>query len=123
MHAVAQRPAEALKSNFHDISIGKLNAFAETQAVCPKKRDMNISGRALSLELKMMMLEFLHAVALFLFAATNLFIPEGSPASLDCDYAFYGFEFRIKHQLRSNGAVAQLRSRQVQVILLLEAMI
>ena len=108
MHAIAQRSAKALKGDLDNIAIGKPEAFAKTQAICSKKMDMNVSRLAMLLELKMVVLEVLQTVAHVGFTAVNILLPQQPPAALNLDLTRHRFEFRIKHQLRPNGAIAQL---------------
>jgi hypothetical protein len=80
---IPQRPAEVLESNVHDISILKLHAGTEAQCARAEVMDMHVAGPAMRLELEVVMLEVLQAVAHCGIAGANFLRPEFTSITLD----------------------------------------
>jgi hypothetical protein len=57
-----QDGAEAIELDLHDVSVGKPNAFAETQAVGPQEMNVDVAWPPVRFVLKVMMLDILQAM-------------------------------------------------------------
>src|SRR5882757_8468775 len=88
-----------------------------------EKMNVYVSRATVQLELEMVVLQVAQAVGHFLFAARNGLRPEGPATAFYSDRTWHGSKIRINHKFRPDGTGAQLRSGEVQVVLLLEAMV
>src|ERR1035437_8638547 len=84
---------------------------------------MNLSRPAVPFKLEMMVLNVLQAVTHFGFSGAKGLAPEHAPIPFDRRGHRYRLEFRIDHKFRSEGTSAELRAREVQIVLLFKLMI
>jgi hypothetical protein len=61
--AVPQRPSKGRKRNLHNVAFSERKAIAKAEGVSPKDMNMNISRPAVSLILKVVMLQVGYGVA------------------------------------------------------------
>src|SRR6202034_684730 len=113
----------AFGGDLHDISILKANVVAKTETVSSKEVDMNLSRLAVPFKLEMMVLNILQAVTHFGFPGAKCFAPEHAPIPFDGRGHRYRFEFRIDYKFRTKGTGAELRAREVQIVLFFKLMI
>ncbi len=85
--------------------------------------NVHVSRAPMQLELEVVVLQVAQAVGHFFFAARDRLRPELLAAAGNGHRTGHGSKIRIDHQLGSNRTGAQLRSRQVEVVLLFEAMV
>src|SRR5579863_9683713 len=80
-------------------------------------------GPAVRIEFEVVMLDIPQAVAHFRLARANLLPPQHARIALDHHLARHRLKIRVEHELGPDRTGANLRTRQVQIILLLELMI
>src|SRR5208337_2481098 len=112
-HRVSQRAAVTLDGDLHDISVLQANMVAKTEAVRSKEMNVDVSRPAVSFKLKMMMLNVAQAVAHLGFPGAESLGPVNISISLDRRRNGNGFEFRINHELGSQRAGTEFRTREV----------
>src|SRR5579863_565147 len=122
-HRVAQRPSEAFESHLHYVPVAKLNAVSKAQAIGAEKMHVQVPGPAVRIEFEVVMLDIPQAVAHFRLARANLLPPQHARIALDHHLARHRLKIRVEHELGPDRTGANLRTRQVQIILLLELMI
>ena len=75
-YRIPQRPAETMKCNLHDVSIGEPNAFSEAKTVSAKKMNVNVPPLAVRFVFEMMVFDILQAVAHLRLTGADLFSPQ-----------------------------------------------
>src|SRR6266481_4610466 len=88
-----------------------------------EKMNVYVSRATVQLELEMVMLQVAEAVGHFLFAARDGLRPEVTATAFNGHRTRHSSKIRINHKFGPDGTGAQLRSCEVEVVLLLEAMV
>ena len=89
MNRIAQSAPEALKLDFHYVPILELDTGSKTQAIGAKKVNVQITRPTMSLELEMMVLKILQAVAHFRLAGSESSGPERAALPFNLDLRGY----------------------------------
>src|SRR5450432_3278275 len=108
---VSQRSPKPRPLYLHYVTSFQPHAVSKAEGVGAEKMHVHIARPAVSFEFKVVVLQVRQAVA------------HHSLAGLNRHLARHVLEIRVHHQLRTDGAGAQLRCRQVQVVPLLELVV
>src|SRR5687768_10449803 len=117
-HGVAQRAAEAFERDLHRVAIGQLDAVAEAQRTSSVVVHVDVSRPPVGLELEVMLLDVPQAVAHLVLSGENVLRPKLGACMLDRHLACYRAEIAVENQLRPESTSADLRTREIQVVLL-----
>src|ERR1700734_3425559 len=123
MYRIAQGTAESAELDLHDVSLFQLYSLPKAQRMRAQKMDVHVSRAPMQFEFEVMMLQVAQAVGHFLLAAGNRLRPEWIAAAGDAYRARHGSKIGSDDQLGSDRTSAQLRTSQIEIILLLEAMV
>ena len=96
---------------------------AKAEAVRSEEMDMNLAWPAVPFKLEMMVLDVVQAVTHFGFSGAETLAPKHVAVPFDRRGHRDRLEFCIHHEFWPKGTSAQLRAREVQIILLFELMI
>ena len=96
---------------------------AETEAVGSKEMDMNLARPAVALKFEMMVLNILQAVTHFGLSGAEALGPEHVLTPFDGRGHRDRLEFRIHYEFWSKGTRTELRTGEVQIVLLFKLMI
>ena len=113
---VAQGASEAFEADLHDVAVLEFDAFAEAEGVGAEEVDVHVSGASMAFELEVVMLHVLDAVRHDALSRANVFRPEYGARALDGDFAWDRIKSFADHQFGTDGALAQLGRREVEVI-------
>src|SRR5438105_7907377 len=116
MQGIAEGAAEVGEGDAHHVAFCEAYAVTEAEVVGAEEVNVDVAGPAMLLVFEVMMFEVGQRVAHVAFAAGELCLPNNLAAALDRNSAGHSGKIGAHDQLRSDGALAQLRRREVQVI-------
>ncbi len=117
---VSQRPAKVFEGNRHQVAILQPQAVLEAEHVGAEKMDVHVAWPAVFGMLEVMVLEISQRMAHPSLAAGLWRLPDHFSATFDCCTSWQIVELRLDHELWPQGAVAQFRFGQVEVVFRLQ---
>src|SRR5450432_962918 len=120
---VSQRSPKPRPLYLHYVTSFQPHAVSKAEGVGAEKMHVHIARPAVGFEFKVVVLQVRQAVAHHSLAGLDRLPPQHLTRAFDRHLARHVLEIRVHHQLRTDGAGAQLRCRQVQVVPLLELVV